>query len=223
MRLTVGPLPAAVYWRRRAVVLVMLASAVLVISYACGGPGGRAANADPKASSAGNQARVSPSPTPPRALVPTVSATPGPTAFTLPAAGATGPCTDAEMLVTAVAGSAQVQSSQPVDLTIKIKNISNRTCIRDIGADVQELRLLQGKMMIWSSDDCNSNKGNNVSSFAPGKEVSFTLRWSGRVSRTGTGSPTCSMTAPAPPAGMYELVGRLDQKLSSPFPLRVNS
>ena len=38
MRLTVGPLPAAVYWRRRAVVLVGLAILVLIVSYACGGP-----------------------------------------------------------------------------------------------------------------------------------------------------------------------------------------
>jgi hypothetical protein len=220
MRLTVGPLPAAVYWRRRATVLVGLAMVVLVLSYACGGPGGRTANADPNTSGSTGPSKATTSATLLRPVVAT--ATVGPTAFTLPTTGVTGPCTDPEMLVTAMAGSAHVQRLQLVDVTIKIKNTSARACSRDIGADVQELRLVQGTSIIWSSDDCNANTGHDPRSFAPGMQVAFTLKWNGKVSRTGTGTPTCSTAAPAPPPGVYQLIARLGQKLSNPFAIRVD-
>ncbi len=64
-------------------------------------------------------------------------------------------------------------------MTIKLKNVSSRTCTRDIGADMQELRLVQGTTIVWSSDDCNANTGHDNTSFAPGKEMSFTLTLDG--------------------------------------------
>jgi hypothetical protein len=220
MRLTVGPLAPAIYWRRRAVVLVLLASVVLVISYACGGPRAPAAGAQ-------SQQNLTPgtSPDPSATLLRPVveSTTPSPTAFTLPAAGATGPCTDAEMQVTATAGSAEVQTATTLDVTIKLKNVSRRTCVRDVGADMQELRLVQGTTIVWSSDDCNANRGNDNMSFSPGREMSFTLKWTGRVSRTGIGGVTCTATAQPPPPGMYQLVARLDKKLSEPFAVHITS
>jgi hypothetical protein len=218
MRLTVGPLPAAVYWRRRAVVLLAFAMVVLVISYAWGG-------AD--SSTASTQPTHSPShtgtPSATATLLHPTSQSPKPTqtAFTLPTTGVTGGCTDAEMRVTAAAAAATVQRGQPVAVTIKIKNISNRTCVRDIGADVQELRLVDGDIIIWSSDDCSPNKGHDNRSFTAGKEVSFTITWNGRRSRTGTGAVNCA--GAAPDGAVYQLVARLDSVLSSPYALRVQT
>jgi hypothetical protein len=218
MRLIVGPLPAAVYWRRRAVVLVGLAMVVLIVSYACGGP--------TTVEGAGGSPTVraqSPSPTV-SVLHPVVGATTPaakPSAFVLPTPAVTGPCRDTELELTARAASAQVTSGHAIDVTIQIKNISGRTCSRDIGADMQELRLLDTTTIIWSSDDCSPNSGHDVRSFAPGKRVSFTLTWNGRRSRTGTGGVTCSATAPVPDSAVYQLVARLDQDLSSPFALQV--
>jgi hypothetical protein len=221
MRLTVGPLPAAVYWRRRAVILLALAMVVLVVSYACGTSEGPLAGAGTHPTTT-----ATPTSTPtPTVLRPSTS-TPRPaqSTYTLPpAAGATGPCTDPEMRVTATAAAATVQRGQAVDVTIKIKNVSQRTCGRDIGADMQELRLLDGTTMIWSSDDCNANRGRNVQSFAPGRQVSYTLTWNGHRSRTGVGEKTCVAGAPTPEPAVYQLVARLDQKLSEPFSLRVRA
>jgi hypothetical protein len=107
-----------------------------------------------------------------------------------------------------------------VDVTIRIKNISSRTCTRDVGADVQELRLLDQERIIWSSDDCDPNTGHDERSFGPGEEVSFTRRWNGTRSRTGDGTVNCSAEAPDN-AATYQLVARLDQKVSAPFVLRV--
>lgn len=223
MRLTVGPLPAAVYWRRRAVVLVGLIVVALIIFYSCG---------EALSSNAGAQPSVTPSAgtTPSttttllRPTTPTPTPTPTPTAFTLPTATAiaSGPCTDAEISVSVKAVPAQVYSGSTVDFTITLTNTSTRTCSRDVGADVQELRLLDGKSIIWSSDDCNANTGHDVRSFGPGKAVSFTRTWDGRRSRTGTDTKICT-NAPEPDPKEYQLVGRLDQKLSDPFALRIRA
>jgi hypothetical protein len=216
MRLTVGPLQAAVYWRRRAVVLMGLAMVVLVVSYACGGPDVSNAVGDRASPTAGASTTTA-------AATPTATArptpTPTPTAFTLPNTGATGPCGDGELDVTATAASGQVPRGQAVDVTIKIKNVSGRTCSRDVGADMQELSLLDGTIVVWSSDDCNPRKGSDLRSFGPAKEISFTLTWAGQRSRTGTGTINCA--APAPEAAVYQLVARLDRKLSAPFSLRI--
>jgi hypothetical protein len=124
------------------------------------------------------------------------------------------------MEVTATAANPEVAAGQPVDVTIRIKNISTRTCNRDVGADVQELRLLDQDRIIWSSDDCNPNTGSDVRSFSPGQEVSFTRRWAGTRSRSGDGSVNCSAGAPDT-AATLQLVARLDNKLSAPFALRL--
>jgi hypothetical protein len=220
MRLTVGPLPAGVYWRRRALVFVGLAMVVLVVSYACGGPdiAGAGAGESPGASATGGSKAPSATQTLLTPVIPTLT-TAQPTAFSLPNTGATGPCADSELDLTATAASGVVQGGQPVNVTIRIKNTSGRTCSRDVGADMQELRLMDKEIVIWSSDDCNARKGSDVRSLAAGKEVSFTSTWSGNRSRTGDGTPTC--TAPAPQPGPYQLVARLDRKLSTPFDLRI--
>src|SRR5690606_18734488 len=179
MRLTVGPLPAAVYWRRRLVVLAGLAMVILIITYACTGD---STSGNPQGDPPGT---TSSSPTQAASTPVTSSATPTRTpaaTFTLPAGGASATCTDEEIAVTASASPAEIFSGQPVDFTIKIKNASNRTCERDIGADVQELRLLYQDRIIWSSDDCNPNTGTDVRTFQPGQEVSFTRRWDHRRS-----------------------------------------
>jgi hypothetical protein len=221
MRLTVGPLPAAVYWRRRAVVLVGLAMIVLVIMYACGGPDLGSRPPGQSAPTGPGRSTDLTSSTP--AATQTQEASPAPTAsaYTLPVPGTTGACTDNEMEVTATAAAAEVLRDHPLDVTIKIKNVAARTCNRDIGANMQELRLLDDRVTIWSSDDCGPNQGTDDRSFEPGQEVTFTLTWTGRSSRGGDGTVVCD--APAPEARDYQLVARLDQKLSAPFAIRIRA
>jgi hypothetical protein len=156
---------------------------------------------------------------------------PGPTAFTLPTTGptnspaaaqapASGPCSDAEIEVTASPASAKVPAGKPVDFTIKFRNVGKRSCNRDIGADAQELRLLDGAKVIWSSDDCNARHGTDVRKFAPDDAVAFTLTWDGRRSRSGTGATNCT-TAPVPAIGTYALQGRLEAALSKVVAIRL--
>src|SRR5262245_15497729 len=101
MRLTVGPLPAAIYWRRRAVVLVGLAIVTLIVAYACGGsssdanPGAAGGHQTPTATSTLLHPTIPRSPTPTR--------TPTSTPYTLPQTLNTGPCVDDEIGLTASA------------------------------------------------------------------------------------------------------------------------
>jgi len=217
MRLTVGPLPAAVYWRRRGVVLVGLSMITLIIWYAFSGPDSSASPAAAPTSSA-----IGSTPSPSTAVTSTspTTASPSATAFTLPVAGATGPCTDAEMEVTATAAAAEVTRGTPIGFTIKIKNASSRTCIRDVGADVQELLLKDGDRVIWSSDDCGANHGQDMKQFTPGLEVTYTRTWDGRLSRGGNNTADCNI-AFGPDAGVYQLFARLDQKVSAAFTLTI--
>lgn len=222
MRLTVGPLPAAVYWRRRGVVLFGLVLVTLIIAYACSGATS-SSGAGP-ATSPSIQVPTSPS-TSATVLHPTTGEPPTPTAtpYILPHPPPSGPCADDEIALTATASPATVARGTPVLLTLTIKNISTRSCARDIGAEPQELRLLDaGGTMIWSSDDCNPNHSSDVETLGAGQSRSFTLTWTGLRSRSGTNKQTCA-NATLPDPGDYQLVARLDKKMSAPFTLHITA
>ena len=82
-----------------------------------------------------------------------------------------------------------------------------------VGLLAQELKLLDGEKVIWSSDDCNARHGSDVRKFAPDDALAFTLTWDGRRSRSGTGATNCT-TAPVPAIGTYALQGRLETAVS---------
>jgi hypothetical protein len=228
MRLTVGPHAPAVYWRRRVVVLAMIAVIVLIVAYACGAPstGASAGGANPGGANAGG---AGPSPTStllhPTVGKPPVTATPTPTPYTLPyTAAASGPCTDAEIGLTASANPASIRLSGTTSFTLTIKNLSARNCARDIGAGPQTLDLLDpaGVNTLWSSDDCSNDRSSDIEMLTAGDTRPFTLSWNGLRSRSGTGAKTCTNATPVDP-GDYQLVARLGSKTSQPFILHITA
>jgi hypothetical protein len=118
------------------------------------------------------------------------------------------------MLVTPVPASQQVPRGANLQIVLKIKNTSNRTCKRDVGADMQELYIAVrgGAEKIWSSDDCGGLRGNDVESFPPNIEHAYTVNWNGLAT-------TNCKDRPIPDAGEYQLFGRLGTKRSTPVPL----
>ncbi|MFC3503165.1 hypothetical protein ACFOOK_19600 [Micromonospora krabiensis] len=241
MRLTVGPLPPAVYWRRRAVVLGAGLLFLIVLLYSCTGSGNGDDN--PRA---GSTSSAGPGPTgsvltpqtgaPPSAEPSSAEPSGAPegeqTASTAasssppeappvaPAAGGSddGSCTDAEISVIPVAKPATVQRGAPVDLQLKIKNTSDRTCSRDVGADLQELFIKSGAEKIWSSDTCGTGKGSDVQSFTPNFERSYQIAWNGQdSSRCANGVAN----GPNPPGGSYQVFARVGTKLSEPVKLTI--
>ena len=215
MNLTVGPLPPAVYWRRRVLVLGAVLALVLLLVAMCGGSG----HSNPAAvNPAATTTSTRPSPTPTTSVQPPIVGAPGgasssaspPAAAPSSAAARSDTCSDAEIQLTP-----SIQKitggTYPYQLQLDIKNISNRTCKRDDGANPQEMHIVNSAgQTVWSSDYCQSNPGSNVATFDPNIVASFKLPWDGYAY-----GPNCAKGAKLGD-GAYQLVAKLDTKVSAP-------
>ncbi|WP_191844270.1 hypothetical protein [Catellatospora chokoriensis] len=236
MRLIVGPLPAAVYWRRRAMVLGALLVAVLMITLMVRGTGsggapqpsanGTTASAGVSPASAAGQPGPSPSASPSDSVITPVSELPP-----SPSPDAEGEgegendpnaCTDAEIKVTAKPTQTTLKRGSDLLITLLIKNTSNRTCTRDVGADLQELRILKSTEKVWSSDDCGGPRGHEVRSFPPAHERSYTVVWNGHSSSACEKSIKRVPDGPVPPAGEYRLYARVGTAISASVTLKLS-
>jgi len=218
MRLTVGSLPASVYWRRRALVLGVLLLAVIVLWTSCSGP----AKSD-ASKTVGVNTTDSPSPQPSAVasvLTPTIggsaTGTPAPfgpaptTADPGGSAAALTQCADTDLLLTAQPETALAPNGAYIKFYLKIKNTSVRACTRNLGADHQELYLQSGTTKAWSSDVCQPVHGSELVTMAPNIEHEYSVNWNGLASSAG-----CTNRKP-PGIGKYELFARLDTKISAP-------
>ncbi|NYT95953.1 hypothetical protein [Salinispora sp. H7-4] len=234
MRLTVGPLPPAVYWRRRAVVLGAVFLFLVVVFYSSWGNSDESAskNASGQEQPSGDSPADSKTPDG-QAEPPDDSGdvggeeppNPEPSERTevddpppVPPSTGDGDCTDADISVTAVAQPASVGQGDAVELQLKIKNISDRTCSRDVGADLQELFLKSGAAMIWSSDSCGTGEGSAVKSFTPNSERSYGITWNGNDDTRCQGGVA---VGPEAPPGTYQVFARVGTKHSEPVELEV--
>jgi hypothetical protein len=246
MRTTVGPLPPAVYWRRRAVVLGALLLGLIVLFVSCSG-------GDDKTSKNG-QSAASQLPTPaPASSTPDEQPSfitgqpnggpslPEPGDLNSPATNGNGTgtgtgtgqngnvnvtapagntCTDAEMSVTPLPAATTVTRGTPLELRLKIKNIGTRTCNRDVGAVAQELYIDQGAQKIWSSDTCGNATSSDTRAIPPGIELEYRVNWNGHLS---TKCQNGLAVGPLPNAGVYEVRARLATKISDPVALTIVS
>jgi hypothetical protein len=245
MRTTVGPLPPAVYWRRRAVVLGALLLGVIVLFVSCSGGGkdpdrGKGASAqfsapaqtsstpDDEPSFSDAQPGGGPSLPDPDDLTSPGTGTGTGTSAGLGTVGqngdinvtapADGSCSDAEVSVTPVPAATTVKRGTPLEIRLKIKNIGTRTCNRDVGAGAQELYIDLGAQKIWSSDTCSNANQADVKQMSPGAEREYLVTWNGRMTTKCSGGLAIG---PAPNPGQYEVRGRLASKISNPVTLRV--
>jgi hypothetical protein len=85
-----------------------------------------------------------------------------------------------------------------VKFFIRIKNVSARTCVRDVGAAMQELYLEQSGTKQWSSDACGHQGGNaDVRSLQPNLELEYYQVWEGKSTACGLHRPAAG-EGPAP-------------------------
>ncbi|MFF0150840.1 hypothetical protein [Micromonospora sp. NPDC005203] len=241
MRLTVGPLPPAVYWRRRVVVLGAGLLFLIVLLYSCTGsdrpdrdrkaagsptatPTGAAGpgapvltpqTGAPPPSASGDAGATTPDAKTPSPAITSNDPPPGTVANSVD----DGTCTDAEIRVVSLASPTSVQRGAVADLQLKIKNTSDRTCSRNVGADLQEIFIKSGAEKIWSSDTCGKVQGSDVQSFTPNFERSYQVVWNGRDTSRCDASGLAA--GPFPPLGAYEVFARVGTKLSAPVKLTV--
>jgi hypothetical protein len=219
----VGPLPTAVYWRRRLLVLVgtlgVIGGGWLGVAVATGDPGG----SDPASGTVAAAGATGDAPTPaleqvlpsmaavqvPTA-VPTTSA-PAPVPSTAPAGPVPGgPCTDDMIQVDVRPESASSPVGGKPTFDLVVTNVSPVACVRVLDKGLQEIVLLDGAgNRLWGSNDCFPEASSDTRTLQPGEAVVFPVLWSGLSS-----APGCTADRTTPGAGSYVVRGRLDTKTS---------
>jgi hypothetical protein len=219
----VGKLPSAVYWRRRAVLLVVLLAVLgggawltLTLLSTRDAASGASATAPRRVPAL---ERVVPSleavATPTPALLPTsvaVGAAPAAPAAPAPVAG--GPCTD-DMIRLEVRTPGTVAVGSKPTFELLVANVSAVPCVRALDKGLQELLLydLSGNR-IWGSNDCFPEASSDPRTLAPGEVVTIPVIWGGLTSE-----PTCASARGNPGPGNYVVRGRLGAKISPDVPL----
>ncbi|BCJ53669.1 hypothetical protein Asp14428_51440 [Actinoplanes sp. NBRC 14428] len=133
---------------------------------------------------------------------------------------ADGSCGDPEISVTPIPAGTTARRGIPIEIRLKIKNISARACARDVGADLQELYIESGAQKVWSSDTCSNAKGSDIRQLPPNGEREYKVTWNGHQSNRCSGGLAAGT---APPAGQYQVRARLGSKVSAPVVLTLTA
>ncbi len=219
----VGPLPAAVYWRRRLVVLAALLAVLgtvgwLVVSLVTGpGTSAAAAGSTTPSEPVGTPAldRVVPSVAGVQTPTPPPSSTP-PASPAAPVQQAGAPCGD-DVIGLEVRTPGTVTSGSPAVLELVVTNTAPVPCTRVLDAQLQEMVLLDGAgTRLWGSNDCQPETSSDTRTLAPGEQVVFPLTWTGLTSE-----PTCTAARVPVAPGSYVVRARLDTETSPDAPLQI--
>lgn len=211
----VGPLPAAAYWLRRGLVLVIVLGLVLLLRaiWPFGGsdPAGGAVDAVPVAEAPAANGPASQSPSadaapadPAPADVPGPSPSPSPT----PELGA---CPDAAISVAVVPDAATYAAGIQPAFTLTVTNTGKLACRRDVGPKALSLVVTSGGAHVWSSDDCQGEQQSSVVPLAPGAQVATTAGWDRELTAQG-----CPSGLPSAGKGTYVVTGTSGKVVSPP-------
>lgn len=198
----VGPEEPIVYWRRRALIgLAALVTLFVLINLFSGGE-------DPATTAAtSSQIPQEVVTSPESTLVPSVSASPTqavlqPTAQPTVPAVADGECSDADTSIRVTVDRETTPVGEGVHIKMFVKNISAKTCKRDVGSGANEVTVISGPALIWSTDHCNPSTDKDLVELAPGQEWSVQVVWIGK--QTAKGCKVRNMAEP----GAYWAHGR---------------
>ena len=215
----VGPLPAAVYWRRRVLVLTLTLGVLAgsgwlgVVLIARHRPGTTLA---PVAATSSRTAAETPALD---QVVPALAGVVTPASVAAPATTTAaplpgGPCSDAMLRLEVRAPTSASAASRPT-FDLVVTNVSAVPCVRAVDKGLQELVLFDtAGNRIWGSNDCSPESSSDRRTLAPGEELRFPVLWSGLTSE-----PTCTAPRVAPKPGSYVLRGRLETLTGPDTPL----
>ena len=222
----VGKLSATVYWRRRAVLLVVLLAVLgggawLALTLVSARVSANGASATTGRRPVPALERVVPSwasvatPTPPP--LPTSAAPAVAAASTAAAPVAGGPCTD-DMISLEVRTPGTVAVGSKPTFELLVANVSAVPCVRALDKGLQELLLVDtAGNRIWGSNDCFPEVSSDPRTLAPAEVVTIPVVWGGLTSE-----PTCTAPRVNPGPGSYVVRGRLDTKISPDAPFSLN-
>ena len=184
----VGPRPARVYWRRRIVLLALLATAVIILANVLAGRGTAQAAQDP--AGAPGAAEQTPDPQ------------------TSPDAGSTaGPakCGEGSLSIALSADHRTYAAGANPVFTVTLTNTSDASCVVDAGEASRGILITSGTDRIWSSLDCPATENAERTLLLPagGRDESV-VTWTRIRSAEG-----CTDGLPAPKPGYYQAVASL--------------
>ena len=198
----VGPEEPQVYWRRRLVLgLAALVTLIVIVRSVTGGEEPVASTVSVAPSTEAVAASAEPSAVPSVVASPTVAALQPTAQPTVPVVGE-GECSDADTSVRVVVDRETTAVGEGVHINMIVKNISETTCKRDVGSGANEVTVISGPALIWSTDHCNPNTDKDLVELAPGQEWKVKVVWIGK--QTAKGCKVRNMAEP----GAYWAHGR---------------
>lgn len=232
MRNPVGPEEPSVYWRRRAIVGVGLLVALLLLWWLFSAVFGSDEPDDQQPpptsptsapATAGSPAG-SPSPTATASAKAAAQATEGPTPDETGSAtekkakdldevegraAAKKPqrCRDSDVSVAVRPAQRAGEVGAGMKVTLVITNQGATTCRRDLGDANNEIRVVSGRVLVWSSNSCpgvadGESAKAGVVTLKPEQAWSTTVRWPGKVT-----SLRCPPEPPTAKPGTYRAIG----------------
>ena len=194
-----GPLPARVYWVRRALVLVVALGLVVGIARLLGGggddaPAARTAAADASTGTAG--ATGTPTATP-SATATELGAKASPT----PLAEPDGACLDSDVTVRPVVSDGMEYAGGPVRLAMRLTTVSSDACTWTVSPDRLVVKVTSGSDRVWSTQDCPGAVPKQEVVVRRDHPTDVTVTWDGQRSDAG-----CTRTTAWAEPGYYHVV-----------------
>lgn len=96
-----------------------------------------------------------------------------------------GECPDSAMSVKVAIDRDSPAVGEGLHMTMTITNTSNQKCLRDVGSGANEITIISGPALIYSTDHCNPSTAKDIKEFEPGKKFSVSVVWTGKLSAKG--------------------------------------
>ena len=182
-----GPQPPEVYWRRRFItllaILIILGIVFRVFQHFTSQP---VAAATPLASQSSVTATASSAPS----ITPSIDPSADPAAAAAATPMSTTPSFDGECPDSAMSVKVAIDRTTPavgegLHLTMTITNTSKNKCLRDVGSGANEITIISGPALIYSTDHCNPSTAKDIQEFEPGRTFSVSVVWTGKLSAKG--------------------------------------
>lgn len=204
---------AAVYRRRRLVVSVLAAVVLLLVGWGIGALVNRAMGA------AGSGAETTPSASP----TPVSSPTPAAASGSQGAAEASvdpaslEECAPMDLRLVAATDKDAYAPGEEAELRLDVTNLSGRPCRADVGTAMQEFRLEDAAgEQVMSTRVCQADPTHQEAVLQPREQQSAVYRWSGRAS-----SADCAKAGAELKPGAYRFTVTLGEVTSRPVTLEV--
>ncbi len=221
-----GPLPAQIYWRRRAlaigvaVLVVGVIAAVVIVIVMNTSSGGQAKTADKPAPAAaptplpGENPEVKTPVVPPAVSAPAPTPTPTAAVMPPPVLKEGDDCPDSALAVKGITSQPEYVVGDQPKFTMVVTNIGLVACKRDVGAAVLAAYVYGlDNTRLWSNLDCAPSNETLVKTFNPGEQVTTEVTWTGMSS-----GPNCPLPRQPIGAGTYNLIVQLGNLRSAAVP-----